>query len=272
MLKKLLKNLLLNAQKDKYTKKLALYKNRENPEQFDIGFYKFSNFFTFGKSYSKVGGFAVLKDTVGLRKYAEEIRDILDEYENKLNKKNYKGELRTEIELQKDFGFSSVKTSRAIKQAEKDNIITNTYNGLKTLSEILGVPMKSMSLGGEMGLTLGFTGNNSTFGQYKATIKNGKLSTSIGLSRESGSSLAHEWWHALDHYLGRKYADGDYNSYISSYSKEARQELKESIKNIKEYIANSDILKRAFILDGYKQKYYATNTELTARGFEIFCI
>jgi len=65
------------------------------------------------------------------------------------------------------------------------------------LAEILNIPIKAISLKGELAMAFGARGRGSALGHYEPARK------VINLTKEKGSLgiLAHEWFHSLDHYL-----------------------------------------------------------------------
>lgn len=66
------------------------------------------------------------------------------------------------------------------------------------LSKILGIPPKAVALDGELGLCFGSRGHGSASAHYEPANR------LINLTKTKGySCLAHEWFHALDHYLMR---------------------------------------------------------------------
>lgn len=100
------------------------------------------------------------------------------------------------------FGFRGVEFGNWVKQGkngrERQWMLNNAYDSLLDLSKILGIPPKAVALDGELGLCFGSRGHGSASAHYEPANR------LINLTKTKGySCLAHEWFHALDHYLMR---------------------------------------------------------------------
>jgi hypothetical protein len=99
------------------------------------------------------------------------------------------------------FGFRGVEFGNWNNQDERQALMNDAYDGLMDLAEVLNVPPKAIGLNGELGLAFGARGHglNSARAHYELQR------VVINLTKERGAgSLAHEWFHALDHYFGRQ--------------------------------------------------------------------
>lgn len=99
------------------------------------------------------------------------------------------------------FGFRGVEFGNWNNQAERQELLNDAYDGLIDLSDVLGIPPRAISLGGELALAFGARGHglSGARAHYEPTRP------VINLTKENGAgSLAHEWMHALDHYLWRR--------------------------------------------------------------------
>ena len=77
-------------------------------------------------------------------------------------------------------------------------MLNNAYDSLMDLSKILDIPPKAVALDGGLGLAFGSRGHGAASAHYEVANR------VINLTKTKGySSLAHEWFHALDHYLMR---------------------------------------------------------------------
>lgn len=108
----------------------------------------------------------------------------------------------TTEELIEVFGFKGVNFGNWMKgasnQAERQLHVNHLYDSFMDLSEVLQVPPRSMSLDGMLGIAVGAQGN----GQFAAHFMPGL--NEINITRTAGAgSVAHEWGHALDHFLAR---------------------------------------------------------------------
>jgi hypothetical protein len=103
------------------------------------------------------------------------------------------------------FGFRGVEFGNWMRQAgdgkERQEVLNHAYDGLLDLVEILNIPPKAISLNGDLGLAFGARGQglSGAKAHYEPDY------VVINLTKMSGAgSLAHEWIHSLDHYLGRQ--------------------------------------------------------------------
>jgi len=97
----------------------------------------------------------------------------------------------------KDFGFRGVEFGNWVASDERQKSVNLAYDALHDLADVMGVPADALSLNGTLGLAFGARGTGRAAAHYEP----GKLV--INLTKLSGAgSLAHEWAHAIDHYMG----------------------------------------------------------------------
>ena len=153
------------------------------------------------------------------------------------------------------FGFRGVEFGNWNNQIERQQFMNAAYDGLLDLADVLNLPPKALSLNGDLALAFGARGQGLT--SAKAHYEREK--SVINLTKENGAgSLAHEFFHAMDHYFGRqdgkasaewkmdadgtrsftagKTPDSDYVSAGFSYKSNVRPELKEAYKKLMETI------------------------------------
>ncbi|CUW41942.1 conserved protein of unknown function (plasmid) [Magnetospirillum sp. XM-1] len=95
------------------------------------------------------------------------------------------------------FGFRGVEFGNWVADDERRKSMNAAFDGMMDLAEIMGVEPKGLSLDGRLGLAFGSRGK----GSFAAHYEPGK--EVINLTKLSGAgSLAHEWFHAVDHYFG----------------------------------------------------------------------
>ena len=99
--------------------------------------------------------------------------------------------------LRESFGFRGIEFGNWAAQDERRKVLALAYDALADLASILNLPHRALSLNGTMGLAFGARGG----GRFAAHYEPGKLVVNMTKLRGAGS-LAHEWAHALDHYLG----------------------------------------------------------------------
>lgn len=98
------------------------------------------------------------------------------------------------------FGFRGVEFGNWNNQAERREVMNHAYDALHDLADVVGLPPRALSLNGELALAFGARGH----GLQGARAHYEHEHAVINLTKMKGAgALAHEWWHALDHYLGR---------------------------------------------------------------------
>lgn len=101
----------------------------------------------------------------------------------------------------KTFGFRGVEFGNWNNQLERQRVMNHAYDAMRDLAEMTGLAPKAMSLDGKLGLAFGARGH----GLAGARAHYERNYGTINLTKMQGAgSLAHEWMHALDHYLARK--------------------------------------------------------------------
>ena len=99
------------------------------------------------------------------------------------------------------FGFRGVEFGNWNNQADRQQLLNDAYDGLLDLAEVMGIPPRAISLNGELALAFGARG--SGLSGARAHYESAKAV--INLTKMNGAgSLAHEWFHAMDHYFGRQ--------------------------------------------------------------------
>lgn len=104
-------------------------------------------------------------------------------------------------DFKNEFGFRGVEFGNWNNQAERQEVMNEAYDGLMDLAEVLGVPSKAIGLNGDLALAFGARGQ----GLSSARAHYERDRVVMNLTKMNGAgALAHEWFHALDHYLGRQ--------------------------------------------------------------------
>lgn len=103
--------------------------------------------------------------------------------------------------LMETFGINGITYGNWVSGPERQAKLNATYDAFLDLAHLLGIPPRAISLNGSLGFQFGASG----VGRYSAHYRLNDVS--INLTRKKGDgSLAHEWWHALDHYFMRTHA------------------------------------------------------------------
>ena len=130
------------------------------------------------------------------RGYGEEILARPDKVIRK-GEEFRKGDIAPEA-FHKEFGFRGVEFGHW--QNERQGVMNHAYDGLRDLAKITGLSPNAISLNNELGLAFGARGHGGNArAHYELNYQ------TINLTKLSGAgSLAHEWWHAVDHHLAQK--------------------------------------------------------------------
>lgn len=102
-------------------------------------------------------------------------------------------------DLVKIFGFNSIHIGRWVNAAEQQHAANLFFDALCDLQLLLQVPEHVISLNGSLALTYGIGGRPGVCAHYQPQGRILALAKNAG-----GGSLAHEWFHAFDHYIASK--------------------------------------------------------------------
>lgn len=112
---------------------------------------------------------------------------------------DYRGDKDVTAEqFQETFGFRGVEWGNYVTQKERQPLINHAYDALHDLARVLKIPPKAISLNGTLGAAFGARGRGG-----KAAAHYEPSYVVFNMQKMNGAgSLAHEFGHALDHYLG----------------------------------------------------------------------
>lgn len=97
------------------------------------------------------------------------------------------------------FGFRGGEFGNWVAADERQTMLNFSYDALLDMAEVLGVPPKSLSLGGRLAIGFGSRGKGLIGAAAHFEPERGV----INLTKISGAgSLSHEWFHAFDSYFG----------------------------------------------------------------------
>jgi len=102
------------------------------------------------------------------------------------------------------FGFRGGEFGNWMNQADRQVSLNMGFEALKDLAAVLQIGDKDIAYGGVLAIAFGARGSGNAAAHYEPLRK------VINLTKMHGAgSLAHEWWHGFDDYLGtRMGADG----------------------------------------------------------------
>ncbi|ETX11690.1 hypothetical protein MUS1_07015 [Marinomonas ushuaiensis DSM 15871] len=185
------------------------------------------------------------------------------------------------VTIRRQFDFRGIEMGRWVTSEERDRAAVNFNQALHDLMDVLQGPEHLISLRGTLGLQFGKGGQRGVAAHYMPATRQ------LALAKNAGAgSLAHEWFHAFDHYLGDKVFH-----FASSSSFASNNWLQEpDSSNIKTHPLNSllsDCFKSILLSpDGngtselfqaskradekHNIFYYSKPEEMCARAFEAF--
>ena len=178
-------------------------------------------------------------------------------------------------QIRKIFGFRSIQVGSWVTQQEQQIAANLIYDALLDLANILSVPPQVLSLRSSLSIAFGTGGQKYVQAHYDMRKRELALAKNAG-----GGALAHEWFHAFDHYINDKMFALPKSQFASNswiYSKEKlthllNQKLADFYQAIflaEDKQSPSEYLKiNSKIDERLKQYYFAMPEELAARAFE----
>lgn len=137
----------------------------------------------------------------------------------------------TPEQFEEVFGFRGVEFGNWVNQGknsrERQWMLNNAFDAFNDLAETLNLPPKAMALDGTLGLAFGSRGHGKASAHYEP------VAHVINLTKTKGySSLAHEWFHALDHYIASTNSQ-DLHAFQSNYGKPRYKLKPEAVERLK---------------------------------------
>ncbi len=181
-------------------------------------------------------------------------------------------------DIRKLFNFSSITIGRWVTAAEQQLAANLFFDALYDLADILQVREPVISLNGTLALAFGSGGQKHSSAHYNSQKRQLALAKNAG-----GGALAHEWFHAFDHYIAGKIFPGlDHGHFASQAWVDDAPHTAHPLNNqlcacfetlfLDSHGSPSDYLKRSIEADrALKMYYYAMPQEMAARAFEA-CI
>ncbi|CAG9297749.1 hypothetical protein EV690_1279 [Celerinatantimonas diazotrophica] len=181
----------------------------------------------------------------------------------------------TDIQVQ--FGFATIRLGRWVDPIEQQLAANLIFDALADLSFMLNVPPLVIGLRGSLHLAFGTDGNRDAKAHYQPGKRTLALAKNAG-----GGALAHEFWHAFDHYIrSHLYPQSRCLLASDAWLNEqdyAHHPLNDALIAIfdtallsSDKRGPSEYLARAIALDKKSNHYYFSQpTEALARAFEAF--
>ncbi len=170
----------------------------------------------------------------------------------------------TPDEFMQTFGVRGGQFGNWVTGDERQQMLNASYDGFMDLAKTLNIEPKAIGLNGTLGIAFGARGSGVASAHYEPNEQ------VINLTKTRGAgSLAHEWWHALDHYM--KNGDDLLTRQLTANSTARHQELISPVSELVKDIHQSDFYSRSSTADAYRSDaYFATDVEMTARAFESY--
>ncbi|WIF21962.1 methyltransferase [Shewanella phage vB_SbaS_Y11] len=145
-----------------------------------------------------------------------ELTELWDQHKEKVNVKkadmrskqnrdrigpdHRQGQDVTTEQFMETFGLRGGQFGNWVKQGanskDRQGMLNDTYDAFMDLSGVLGVPPEAIGLGGKLAMSFGARGKGAAMAHYEPS------QVVINLTKTKGAgSLAHEWFHALDHHF-----------------------------------------------------------------------
>lgn len=179
----------------------------------------------------------------------------------------------SEYKLKKEFDFGFVHVNPLFTPEQKNDCLQRIYDCFARFADALGIPHSKMGLNRCVNVGVGVeTLDLSTAAFYRYEDHQ------MIFRDKSFSSIAHEWFHAVDHYLGYKFISKDskvYSENVNKFNFSGSKELQKAFDTILQSIFKSQYYKDVRSLTKndkgkYGADYYQEPTELGARAMEVY--
>ncbi|SFB89746.1 hypothetical protein SAMN05660443_0801 [Marinospirillum celere] len=182
------------------------------------------------------------------------------------------------LTIRKQYDFRSIEIGRWVTPEEKDRAAVQFDRALADLMVTLQGPEELISLRGHLGLQYGIGGRPGVAAHYIPA------SRQLALAKNAGAgSLAHEWFHALDHYLADKaFQTQSSTAFASSCWLNNQPSIDHPINSLlyacfREILLDASGNQPSALFENSKRAdsqlgvfYYARPEEICARAFEAF--
>ncbi len=181
------------------------------------------------------------------------------------------------LDIKTTFGFYHVRVGRWVSKEESKLAANLIYDSLADLAFILNLPPSAIGLRETLSLAFGHGGRKGVQAHYDVNNRQ------LALAKNAGAgALAHEFWHAFDHYIADKvfvYSDTD-NWFASDLWLKDQPMLEHPLNDRLDklfkvsFLAENCSEPNDYVRNGIKfdkdlgSKYYSLPTELMARAFE----
>ncbi|WP_010323701.1 CLCA_X family protein [Marinobacterium stanieri] len=182
------------------------------------------------------------------------------------------------VEVRRRFDFRSIELGRWVTKQERSRAAGLFYDALCDLMLILQGPEQLVSLRGTLGLQYGTGGRPGVSAHYDPSRR------AFALAKNAGpGSIAHEWFHALDHYLSDKvFTDAPSGLFASAAWLDDATPVVHPLNDLwfalmKAVLLDesgrepSELFNHSVSMDRkLRTRYYSRPEEICARAFEAF--
>jgi hypothetical protein len=171
--------------------------------------------------------------------------------------------------LQDHFGLRQVVFGKSVTKKAQQFHLEGSATALMDLADLLGLDDKDVGLSKQLAWAIG-AGSVSRAAAYYSPSERAVF---LG-NKDSQDAVGHEWFHALDHALGRQYLERGLSSpFASRYSKKMPPgPVKKAWRNLLGTVRGTEYVRNAEkIGDNQGRKHYWTAPEeLLARAFDAY--
>ena len=164
------------------------------------------------------------------------------------------------------FPFRGVEFGNWVNQLERAACLNECADALNDLAGVIGIRPEAVALGGSLAWAFGSRGVGKALAHYEPARR------VVNLTKRKGNGcVAHEWFHALDNYMMIKAGKPSLMavSDTHAYGDAEKSPIFEAAKALKNALLKSDMYTRSRRIDAFRSApYWATVTEMAARGFE----
>lgn len=181
------------------------------------------------------------------------------------------------VDIKQVFGLGHIRLGKWVENDERDKAANLIFDSLADLAFILKLPPKALGLRETLNLAFGSGGQKGVQAHYAPDRRE------LALAKNAGAgALAHEFWHAFDHYIAAKsfhtapkgisFASHSWIADVKPRVHPLNQRL-ERVFAVSLLSENGEdghqYVSRAIALDKqYGTQYFSKPTELMARAFE----
>lgn len=179
-------------------------------------------------------------------------------------------------DIVKIFGFKTATIGKWVTSSEQQLAANLMFDALCDLMDILQIPEKVISLSSSLSLAFGSGGQKHSSAHYDANTRTLALAKNAG-----GGALAHEWFHAFDHYICDKaFKNANHRQFATQCWLDNEAQIRHPINDrLSEFFRalfldenhsgpNDYVLRAAQVDKALNAYYYARPQELGARAFE----